>query len=436
MSRIAVPLFAALVVVALSAGPGTAGALDQLLAASPFPTATPAPDAEPTATPTPRGAFFTSLYLDLSGDGEFATKVGLDVAGTTSDGHPVTFIWVANQGVFNQAKGSEVIWTAPAKGPLVVPLSVTVTDGRQTATGIVTVTVDAKGEASVTKVDLPGLQGPPGAFMGCFGAGTPVRLADGTSRPIEQIKVGDRVAAYDLDAHKPADALVEQLIVHQEASRLTLVQTADGHVLRATANHPLMTPGEVWKHVSDLVPGDMIIVRGGQGYQPVRIAAIVRDESAAGVIYNLKTTRHDYVAADVLVHNKCLAAGSRVDAPGGTIAVDALRPGDVVLDAAGRPTRVTHVYRKTTEAPSLPGKQLAPGLAVTANHLVMQGGAYRPAGEGSWPDVAIMGAVYDLQTEAGSYRAAGHPMASASASSRRRSPSRLGTPMEPSRLPR
>ena len=42
----------------------------------------------------------------------------------------------------------------------------------------------------------------------CFAAGTLIDMADGTQRPIEQIKVGDRVVAYDETAEHGRGALV------------------------------------------------------------------------------------------------------------------------------------------------------------------------------------------------------------------------------------
>ena len=140
------------------------------------------------------------------------------------------------------------------------------------------------------------------------------------------------------------------------------------------------------------------------------IAAIVRDVSECDTVYNLKTTQGNYLAGDLVVHNKCLARGTPIDTPDGPRPVETLRVGDLVLGwVAGRrvPVPVTHLYVKTTALPELPGVRLAPGLVVTANHRVWRNGAFQQAGDCAAERLPIPGPVYDLQTAAGNYFAAG-----------------------------
>lgn len=377
---------------------------------------TPPPNAEPQATPS--GPFFTGLvHSAYGGDEGEGHKVSLYIEGGAPGDRPVTYSWAAPKGTLSATTGDNTVWQAPPGKPpkaWTVPVTVTVSDGVQKVTGTITIAVSAEGEAEVSALAVPGLESDPAAYMGCFAAGTPVRMADGTTKPIERVQVGDRLAAYDEAGRAPAEAKVQQVLVHREHPyALSQLKTEDGHVLTGTADHPVFTAEGTWKGLAELKPGDRIFVYQGPGFEPVQVASVVKDAGTAGVVYNLKTTRHDYVAADILVHNKCLAAGSRIDAPGGAVPVEALAPGmPVYAMVAGERvvTRVTHLYTKSTIAPALPGKQLAPGLAVTVNHLVHQSGAFRPAGEGAFADVAIEGLVYDLQTEAGNYLAGGFLM--------------------------
>jgi len=246
----------------------------------------------------------------------------------------------------------------------------------------------------------------------CVTGDTPVRLADGTHHPIAKICAGDQIIAYDEASGAGATATVEQVLIHREGpfllSRLTL---ATGNSISVTANHPILTREAGWLPVDQLRPGMTVLVwdaaRGELA--ETTVAAIVRDVSESDTVYNLKTTQGNYLADDLVVHNKCLARGTPIDTPDGPRLVETLRVGDLVLGwVAGRriPVPITHVYMKTTALPSLPGISLAPGVVVTVNHRVWRDGAFHPAGDSAADRMPIFGPVYDLQTTAGNYFAA------------------------------
>ncbi len=248
---------------------------------------------------------------------------------------------------------------------------------------------------------------------GCVTAGTLVTMADGTRTSIESVLPGSRILAYDTAAKAPCFATVEKLLVHHNGpfavSRLLL---GSGEALGITANHPIYTQTRGWQTVDALKPGEVIFTRNALtcAVEPTTVTSIIRDCSQAKVVYNLKTSQGNYFANDLLVHNKCLSAGSLIDTLGGPRAAETLRVGDVVygrVDGRRVATAITHVYRKETVLPSLPGKRLAPGLAVTVNHRVWDNGAFRPAGDLSAPGESITGPVYDIQTSAGNYYACG-----------------------------
>jgi len=140
------------------------------------------------------------------------------------------------------------------------------------------------------------------------------------------------------------------------------------------------------------------------------IAAIIRDYSEQGVVYNLKTTKGNYIANDILIHNKCLKKGSLVETPSGSRAIESLLPGDLVLgEVKGNrvPVRVTNVYAKETVLAAIPGKRLGSNLTVTINHVMRQGDAWIKAGAADYPDEAVSGTVFDIKTKAGNYYAGG-----------------------------
>lgn len=139
-----------------------------------------------------------------------------------------------------------------------------------------------------------------------------------------------------------------------------------------------------------------------------QLISVTRRHSTSTMTYNLKTTAGNYFAADMLIHNKCLSAQSTIHTMRGEVAISELQPGDLVQGLkAGRPvwTPVLAVYRKTTVLPSLPGRQVNDGLALTDNHVLSATG--RAAGELLLPAVPIEGPVFDLETGTGNYTANG-----------------------------
>ncbi|WP_283215121.1 DNRLRE domain-containing protein [Pseudofrankia sp. DC12] len=92
-----------------------------------------------------------------------------------------------------------------------------------------------------------------------FTSGTLVLLADGTSRPIGQIKVGDRVRATDPITGKTAPQAVTKVWVNYDTDLLDLtIQTAHGRgVIHTTEHHPFFDETtRVWREAADLQVGD------------------------------------------------------------------------------------------------------------------------------------------------------------------------------------
>jgi len=248
---------------------------------------------------------------------------------------------------------------------------------------------------------------------GCVALGTQVTLADGSHRPIEQIKPGDRIAAFDQTTGLPAPATVERLLIHTDGPFATQhLQLQSGQTLQVTGNHPIFTTRGAWTPVAQLTPGAGVYVYdpATRQVQPTTVLAIIRDWGTLGTVYNLKTSLGDYYANDVLIHNKCLAAGSLIDTPHGPCPVERLRVGQQIygcIKGQRVRTTVTHLYAKSTIRATLPGKRLTPHVAATVNHRIWHDGAFHATGELPYPAVAIRGAVYDVQTRAGNYYADG-----------------------------
>ncbi|WP_158939218.1 polymorphic toxin-type HINT domain-containing protein [Streptomyces sp. NRRL S-87] len=107
-----------------------------------------------------------------------------------------------------------------------------------------------------------------GPCQKCFLAGTKVLLGDGSSKNIEEMKVGDTVKATDPITGKTANRRVQALII-TEADRkfnaLTLKTQHGIEHLSATYEHPFWSPSESeWIPARDLRPGMTLRVDDGR----------------------------------------------------------------------------------------------------------------------------------------------------------------------------
>nr|WP_157529004.1 PA14 domain-containing protein [Kibdelosporangium sp. MJ126-NF4] len=143
-----------------------------------------------------------------------------------------------------------------------------------------------------------------------FTPDTPVRMADGTTVPISEIKPGDLVTATDPSTGQTTAEPVEVVIVGHGTKHLIDIGVDGPGPARitATAGHPIWVEGRGWVDSDDIRVGDT--VRGQQGAGAVTVTSIDdRGEVADQTVYNLTVNSiHTYYvtagAAPVLVHNK------------------------------------------------------------------------------------------------------------------------------------
>jgi RHS repeat-associated protein len=142
----------------------------------------------------------------------------------------------------------------------------------------------------------------------CFPAGTSVDTADG-KKPIEQVKVGDKVVAHDLTTGKSELRTVTG-VFHKQADDLLTI-TADGKQLHVTPQHGFWVVDKGWTAAGQLVTGDRLLRRDGT---PTTVTAITQHHGPV-TVYNLSVEGdHDFYASDVdvLVHN-CALSGPGAD---------------------------------------------------------------------------------------------------------------------------
>ena len=91
---------------------------------------------------------------------------------------------------------------------------------------------------------------------GCFTADTPVLMADGTTKPIGQVAVGERVVSHDPITGEDVEAEVEATHVHHDVPTLEVTTTAG--TITTTSTHPFYVQGRGWTPAADLTRGDKL----------------------------------------------------------------------------------------------------------------------------------------------------------------------------------
>lgn len=163
----------------------------------------------------------------------------------------------------------------------------------------------------------PGSSGPVYATgnggPGCFAAGTPVLMADGSRRPIETIAVGERVMTYDGNEGRVTDAYVREsdhvlelhyvTVNHAGIPELRRIETTDEHLFWSMADMK-------WVPARELSSGDVLSM---PGRKQAEITEIWRGKTPI-TVYNIDVKDKDaYYVNDILVHQKCGGAEETVN---------------------------------------------------------------------------------------------------------------------------
>ena len=141
-----------------------------------------------------------------------------------------------------------------------------------------------------------------------FAPATPVLMADGTAKPIKDVRIGDNVAATDPTTGKTSGKAVTALHdnLDTDLADVTITDASRHHsVLHTTQNHPFWDASTgKWTRADQLHPGDRLTTPAGTA------ATIVAVHSFTGSKHMLNLTVaniHTYYvlagAVPVLVHN-------------------------------------------------------------------------------------------------------------------------------------
>ncbi|MGR4877863.1 ricin-type beta-trefoil lectin domain protein [Streptomyces sp. LARHCF249] len=155
-----------------------------------------------------------------------------------------------------------------------------------------------------------GAKGVIGAFARCdsFVPGTKVQLANGASKPIEELSTNDEVLATDPETGETsAKAVTATIYTEDDKKYVELgIQTDDGiKTITTTAHHPFWSEtDQAWKDAGELKPGTTLRTDDGT---PVTVAQ-TRTYQATNETYNLTVADlHTYYvlagSVPILVHN-------------------------------------------------------------------------------------------------------------------------------------
>lgn len=143
---------------------------------------------------------------------------------------------------------------------------------------------------------------PPPPFY-CVIAGTLVRMADGSLKPIEAIQVGERVLGYREAAKRLEPVAVLERLQHPAEDHPTLVViTAGDAELALTPNHRLLT-GAGWKRADAVQVGEAVFVPAGESLAPARVSHVASRDTREP-LHTIRTDADSYVANGVVIHTE------------------------------------------------------------------------------------------------------------------------------------
>ena len=141
----------------------------------------------------------------------------------------------------------------------------------------------------------------------CFTGDTLVAAENGQKR-IDEIEVGDKVWAFNVETRESELKTVTKVYVHSVDEILRLY-TDEGDI-DTTANHPFYVIGKGWVAAGDLVVGDEVYNLDETASAILGLEIEILDEPV--LVYNLEVDFHSYFVGcvPVLVHNYVASSGN------------------------------------------------------------------------------------------------------------------------------
>jgi len=156
-----------------------------------------------------------------------------------------------------------------------------------------------KGDNTEVDGTLPDPPSPP--ETGCFIGETPVLMADGLTKRIDAIAIGDQILTRDEQTGLMAVGAVERVFRHHVAETL-LLQIDEGEVVETTAEHRFAAEKRGFVGAGQLLPGDRLSTHNAR---TARIVSMVT-RTADVTVYNISVDQfHTFFigCAGLWVHN-------------------------------------------------------------------------------------------------------------------------------------
>ena len=116
---------------------------------------------------------------------------------------------------------------------------------------------------------------------------TPVLLADGTTKPIKDIRVGDTVLTTDPETGQTTAKKVTAVWIHPDT--VVDLRLADGTTLTTTEDHPFYNATDhQWQQAQHLNPGDHLLTPTGS---TVPVTGLAWPTAHTDLAYNLSHCR-------------------------------------------------------------------------------------------------------------------------------------------------
>lgn len=137
----------------------------------------------------------------------------------------------------------------------------------------------------------------------CFGAGTKIRMADGTTKNIEDIKIGDMIFGFDEFSYVLKREIYPVKVLSTFNTEKEVYELiVDNQSILITEDHPVLTSHNKWIKLGELTEVDSLMSVSGFNLTPLREYEVYPTYKKMRV-YNMKTSSHTYIAENIAVHN-------------------------------------------------------------------------------------------------------------------------------------
>lgn len=144
---------------------------------------------------------------------------------------------------------------------------------------------------------------------GCLEKGTKISLSNGNSTNIEDIKVGDILISYNVGKNSIDTTTVTKTFIHKENifDCINIFLQINDSIIKigATSNHPFFkSSNEIINAGSIKVNDKLMYVDKSNIIIFPMVKKVEKLKGKYTIVYNIETTKHNYFANGILVHNK------------------------------------------------------------------------------------------------------------------------------------